>query len=74
MQCWVQGLERNSAAQELRAVEVLPNASLCAKQPEMLEFGAEKGLLQGRARRMGGPCPQALNSPEGFSKAFLKAR
>ena len=36
---------------------------------------ADKGLLQGQARRMGGfTLPQTLNSPEGSSKAFLKAR
>ena len=29
-----------------------------AKQTETSEFGAEKDLLQGRARRMGGSCIQ----------------
>ena len=28
-----------------------------AKQTKMSEFGAQKGLLQGHARRMGGLCP-----------------
>ena len=40
----------------------------------MLEFGAEKGLLQGHARRQVAHAPETPNSPEGFSKAFLKAR
>ena len=59
---------------------MLLNASLCvmhseAKQTETSEFGAEKGLLQGHARRTGGlSSPQTPNSLKDFSKAFLKAR
>ena len=50
-----------------------------AKQTQMLELGAEKGLLQGHARRTGCSCSKkkkkkTLNSPKGFTKAFLKAR
>lgn len=38
-------------------------------------FLEQRSLLQGQARRMGGFMPpQTLNSPEGSSKAFLKAR
>ena len=37
-------------------------------------FLEQRSLLQGQARRMGGFMPpQTLNSPEGSSKAFLKA-
>ena len=60
--------------------KVLPNASLCAwctvrpDNIEMLEFGAEKCLLQGHERRMGALGPQTPNSLKDFSKAFLKAR
>ena len=44
-------------------------------QTETLEFEAEKGLLQGHERRMGGWClKKTPNSWKGFSKAFLKTR
>ena len=33
-----------------------------AKQIKTLEFGAERGLLQGRARRTGSSCSKDLNS------------
>ena len=44
------------------------------KQTKMLEYGVERGLLQGRARRQ---VAHALKHPKlswGFGKAFLKAR
>ena len=44
------------------------------KQMETSEFGAERGLLWGQTRRMGGLCSKNLNSLKGFSKAFLKRR
>ena len=37
----------------------------------MSGFGAEKGLLQGHARRMSGSCSEDLNSPVGFREVFL---
>ena len=42
-----------------------------AKQMETLEFGAEKGLLQGRARRMGCLCSKTLNSMVVLGEKFL---
>ena len=37
---------------------------LCeAKQLETFKFGAEKGLWQGQAKRMGGLCSKTPNSP-----------
>ena len=50
--------------------------SLClthseAKQTETLEFGAEQGLLQGQARRMGGLHSKDLNSPIIFREEFI---
>ena len=42
-----------------------------AKQTEMLEFGAEKGLLQDQARRMGGSCSKNPNSLMVFGEKFL---
>ena len=44
-----------------------------AKQTEMSEFGAKKGLLQGQARRTGGSYLKDLNSLMGFREEFLKA-
>ena len=44
-----------------------------AKQTKTLEFGAEKSLLQGQARRMGISCSKELNSQMGFREVFLKA-
>ena len=44
------------------------------KQTETLEFGIEKVLLQGHARRWVAHALKAPNSPEGFGKALLKAR
>ena len=45
-----------------------------AKQTEVSECGAEKGLLQDHARRQVARAPQTPNSPKRFRKAFLKAR
>ena len=47
-----------------------------SKQTKMSEFGAEKSLSQGNARRLVRvACAQkTLNSRKGFSKTFLKAR
>ena len=55
---------------------LLPNASILrAKQTETSEFGAEKGLLQGHARKgvARAKKKKTLNSLKGFSKALLKA-
>lgn len=41
---------------------------------EMWEFGAEKGLLPGLARRWVAQALNGLNSPKAFSKDFFKAR
>ena len=60
--------------------KVLPNARfMClmhseAKHIETLEFGAEKGLSQGHAKRWVACASKAPNSCKGFSKAFLKAK
>ena len=43
-----------------------------AKQTEMSEFGAEKGLLQGHARRWGGSGPKKPQAPEGFQQSTFK--
>ena len=55
---------------------LLWNTSSCArgseaKQTETSEFGAEKGLFQGRARRTGGSCSQKPNSLMAFGEKFL---
>ena len=42
-----------------------------AKQTEMSEFGAEKGVLLGQARRTAGSCPPNLEVPEGFQQSFF---
>ena len=42
-----------------------------AKQTETSEFGAEKGLLQGHARRPVAHALKSPNSPKGFRKALL---
>ena len=42
------------------------------EQTETLSLGAEKGSLQGHARRMGGSCPKGTQTLMGFSKVFLK--
>ena len=42
-----------------------------AKQTEMLEFGAEKGLQQRQARRTGSSCWKDPNSRMGFEEEFL---
>ena len=42
------------------------------EQTETLSLGAEKGSLQGHARRMGGSCPKGTQTLMGFRKAFLK--
>ena len=39
-----------------------------------LEFGAQKGLLQGHARRMGGSFSKKPELLQGFNKALLKAK
>lgn len=43
-------------------------------KPETLELGAEKGLLQGHARRQVARAPQTPKSLKGFNKAVIKAR
>ena len=42
-----------------------------AKQIEILEFGAEKVLLQDQAKRTGSSCSKTLNSPMVFGEKFL---
>ena len=42
-----------------------------AKQTKSLEFGAEKGVLQGQARRVGDSCSEPLNS-QWFGGRFSK--
>ena len=43
-----------------------------AKQHEILASGAQKGLLQGQARRMGDLCPPQPKLPKGFQQsAFI---
>ena len=44
------------------------------KQTEMSEFGAQKGLLQGPARKTGGSYSNYPELPAGFQKSILKAR
>ena len=39
-----------------------------------IQFGAEKGLLQGHARRQVTHALKSPNSLKGFGKALLKAR
>ena len=43
-----------------------------AKQMETSTFGADKGLLQGQARKQVVHALKALNSMKGFSKTLLK--
>ena len=43
-----------------------------AKQIKTSEFGAEEGLLQGQARRMGCSCSEDLNSLVVFREEFSK--
>ena len=56
------------------------NASSCAQHTmrpnntKTSELGAEKGLLQGHARRQVACTQKTLSSPKFCSKAFLKAR
>ena len=45
-----------------------------AKQTKTLQFGPEKGLLQGHAKRMDGLCSKTLNSPMFWGERFWKAR
>ena len=45
-----------------------------AKQTKTLQFGPEKGLLQGHAKRMDGLCSNTLNSPMFWGERFWKAR
>ena len=45
-----------------------------AKQTKTLELGAEKGLLQGQARRIGVLCSKTLNSLMVFREKLLKAK
>ena len=42
------------------------------EQTKTLEFGAEKGLLQGQARRVGELCSKSPNSLMGFREEFFK--
>ena len=42
-----------------------------AKKTKTLGFGAEKGLLQGQARRTGGSCSKNPNSLMVFREEFL---
>ena len=45
-----------------------------AKEMEISEFGAEKGLLQGQAKRIGGSCSKVLNLNSGiFQERVLKS-
>ena len=44
------------------------------KQTETSEFGAEKDLLQGQARRMGVLCSENQKSLMIFREKFLKAK
>ena len=45
-----------------------------AKEMEISEFGAEKGLLQGQAERNGGSCSKVLNLNSGiFQERVLKS-
>ena len=43
-----------------------------AKQTETSEFGAEKGLLQGHARRTGGLYPKNPELPKEFQQSIFK--
>ena len=45
-----------------------------AKQTKMLEFGAEKDLMQGWARRTGSLCSEYLELPEGFQQSIFKSQ
>ena len=62
------------------ALRLLAKPSSCvqwyseARLTETSEFGAEKGLLQGHARRRGISCPEKSQLAQGFDKALLKAR
>ena len=55
-------------------------ASSCAplhsesRQTEMLESGAEKGLLGGHTRRRGGSCPERPELPERFWQSIFKGQ
>ena len=62
----------------------LPNASLCAQRTvrpnntKTAEYGAEKGLLQGHARRRGGGgvahAPKNPKLPKGFQQSIFKGQ
>ena len=63
----------------LQYIIVLRNASfwaLCTVMPntKTSEFGAEKGLSQGYARRQVAHVPKTPNSSKGIKKALLKVR
>ena len=45
-----------------------------AKQTKTSEFGVEKGLLQGAARRMGGSCPKNSKLPRRFQESIFKGQ
>ena len=45
-----------------------------AKQTEMLEFGTQRGFLQGHARRQVARGPQSLDSLNQNCKAFSKPK
>ena len=44
------------------------------KQTETSEFGTNKGLLQGQARRTDGSCSKDPNSPMGVREQFIEAK
>ena len=45
-----------------------------ARQSEMLELGAEKGLLQGHARRWVASTLRTSELPKGFQQSTFKSR
>ena len=45
-----------------------------AKQTEILEFGAEKGLLQGHARRRVAPALKSPELPKGFQQSTFQSQ
>ena len=45
-----------------------------AKQTKMSEFGAEKGLLQGHARKQVTQAPKAPEVPKGFWQSIFKGQ
>jgi len=45
-----------------------------ARQTETYDFGAQKGLLQGHSRRMGGSCPPRPHTLLGFQQSIFKGK